>query len=130
MSELINLIKTAEDFTALGSATGAKIEQAETALGLSFASDYRKYVTSFGVATFSGRELTGICNSTRLNVVAATERARNYFPKFPANAYVVEELMFDHIIIIQDSTKQVYSYGPNDKSKRIAKSLQEYLFSE
>ena len=42
--------------------------------------------------------------------------------------YVVEDLFFDHIFVVQDSTGTIYNYGPNDVAKKIAQSLQEYLF--
>ena len=128
MSELVNLIRAADDFCSLGAAKPSLIQEAETHLGVAFANDFKEYALEFGAATFNGRELTGICRSDRLNVVSVTERARAFYSNFPRSAYVVEELLFDHILIIQDSDGCIYSYGPQDRATQIAKSLREYLF--
>ena len=83
---------------------------------------------AFGAASFDGRELTGVCQSERLSVVSATERARQTYPEFPKTLYVIEELGFDHVIVGQDSSGKVYAYGPRDSGEMIAESLQSYLF--
>lgn len=128
MSDLITRIQEANDFASLGSASDEQISDAEKSLQLTFAEDFKEYLRTFGVATFCEKELTGISSSDRLNVVAVTTRARNFYKAFPADAYVIEELLFDHIITIQKSDGTIYSYGPNDSEKQIASSLFEYLF--
>lgn len=128
MSSLTTLIKEASNFVSLHPANYADIQAAEFQLGLSFASDYKDYLLAFGAASFNGKEITGICNSARLSVISVTERARDLYPHFPKNVYVVEDLGFDNIIISQDSRGKVYSYGPSDSGTIIADSLQEYLF--
>lgn len=130
MEELLDLIKAADDFYSMNGADLSSVKQAENELGLIFADDYKEYVLAFGVATFDGHELTGVCNSDRLSVVATTKRARDFFPQFPEELYVVEEMQFDHILTVQDSTGAVFNYGPADEAKRIAGSLQEYLFPD
>ncbi len=130
MEELLNLIKEADNFYALDGVEPFRVEEAENELRLSFADDYKAYVLTFGAATFDGHELTGVCKSDRLSVVAATERAREFFPQFPGGLYVIEDLQFDYILIVQDAEGVVYSYGPDDQAKKIAVSLQEYLFPE
>ena len=127
MSELVNLIREADGFCALGAVKASMLNKAEEALGVAFASDYKEYALAFGAATFDGRELTGVCESERLSVVSATERARRFYPMFPQDAYVIEELLFDHILIIQNAEGLVFSYGPEDNAKVIANSLQKYL---
>lgn len=128
MSTFLELIKGASFFVSLQPAASSSIEAAESQLGITFAPDYKEYLLAFGAASFDGRELTGVCESERLNVVSATERARTFYPKFPKNTYVVEELGFDHVLILQDSSGKVYSYGPSDSGDVIAESLQDYLF--
>lgn len=128
MEELLKLIKDADYFYALTGADLSQVEEAEKNLGVCFADDYKAYVQAFGAATFDGHELTGICKSERLSVVASTERAREFFTQFPMDLYVIEEMQFDCIITVQDSEGIVYSYGPGDKATQIADSLQEYLF--
>ncbi len=130
MKELLNLISESEEFFSLGPIDASLVEDVEQMLGLSFADDYKKYVLMFGTATFQDRELTGICDSERLSVLSTTERARLFYPRFPENMYVVEEMLIDHILVVQDSTGAVYYYGPADEAKLIACSLQEYLFPD
>lgn len=128
MSALTTLIKDASNFYSLKPADSSAVSAAEAQLGLQFASDYKEYLLAFGAATFDGRELTGVCDSERLGVVPSTERARQLFPHFPKDAYVVEDLSFDHVYIVQDSSGKVCSYGPSDSGELIARSLIEYFF--
>lgn len=130
MNNLISMIREAEGFLALQPADTSSILKAEDMLGTHFADDYKEYLLAFGAATFDGKELTGICNSERLSVVSATERARRLYPHFPKTSYVIEDLSFDHIYIVQDSSGVICSYGPADTSERIADSLQSYLFPD
>lgn len=97
---------------------------------LTFSADYKEYLSAFGAATFCGKELTGICASERLNVIAVTQRARNYYKGFPDDAYVVEEMLFDHFLVIQKTDGSVFSYGPNESEELIAESLSLYLFPQ
>lgn len=126
--DLIEMIKGAEGFMSLASVNIDQICAAEETLGVTFADDYRMYLEAFGAAAIDNNELTGICSSDRLNVVKVTERARAYFKEFPENMYVVEELSFDHMVILQDKNGIIYEYGPSEKTKKIAQSLLAYLF--
>ena len=130
MLEMIQRIQEAEGFAALGAASKEQIADAEIELLLTFASDYKEYLNAFGAATFCGKELTGICSSERLNVIAVTQRARNYYKGFPNDAYVVEELLIDHFLVIQKADGSVFSYGPNESEELIATSLSLYLFPQ
>lgn len=128
MSGLTTQIKDASNFISLQPADSSAVQAAETQLGLRFAEDYKEYLMAFGAASFDGRELTGVCKSERLSVVSSTERAREFYPHFPHKAYVVEDLGFDHVLIVQDYSGKVYSYGPSDTGKLIAESMHDYLF--
>lgn len=130
MLEMIKMIQEAEDFAALGAASKEQIADAEKELQLTFSADYKEYLSAFGAATFCGKELTGICSSERLNVIAVTQRARNYYKGFPDDAYVVEEMLFDHFLVIQKADGTVFSYGPNESEELIAESLSLYLFPQ
>ena len=130
MLDLIKKIQEAEDYASLGTVSSEQITAAEIALHLTFASDYKEYLSVFGVATFCGKELTGICSSEGLNVIAVTQRARNYYKSFPGDAYVIEELLFDHFLVIQKADGSVYNYGPNDSEELVAESLESYLFPQ
>lgn len=128
MGVLSSQIEKVNNFHSLTPVDSISISSAEKQLGLQFAPDYKEYLMHFGAATFDGKELTGVCKSERLSVVMATERAREFYPQFPKNLYVVEELGFDHVITAQESSGKVYSYGPGDSAEKIAESLQDYLF--
>ena len=128
MIELIKLMQEADNFYSLGGTDAGQIEEAEKQLGLVLADDYKTYIITFGAATFDGHELTGICKSDRLSVISTTKRARSFYRHFPEDKYVIEELQFDNILTVQDSTGNIYSYGPEDEGKQIASSLQQYLF--
>ena len=130
MLEMIKMIQEAEDFVSLGAATKEQIADAEKELQLKFAEDYKEYLSTFGVATFCGKELTGICSSERLSVIAVTQRARSFYKSFPNDAYVIEEMLFDHFLVIQKTDGAVFSYGPNDSEELIADSLSMYLFPQ
>lgn len=128
MDKLIAAIREAEDFVLLAPASDTEIILAENQLKLSFANDYKACVKAFGAIMFGDKELTGVCKSDRLHVVPVTERARAFYPNFPADAYVIEEMLIDHIIIIQKNDGCIYSYGPADAEMKIADCLYDYLF--
>ena len=128
MSILISLIREADNFISLKPASLSQISEAESRLKLSFSEDYTEYLVEFGAASFAGKELTGICESERLSVVSTTEKARIRFPRFPSNAYVIEDLYVDHMLIVQDCSGKVYLYGSEDCGREIAGSLKDYLF--
>ena len=128
MLEMIKKIQEAEDYASLGAASKEQIANAENELQLKFAADYKEYLNTFGVATFCGRELTGICSGERLSVIAVTQRARSYYKSFPDDAYVIEEMLFDHFLITQKSDGTVYSYSADNSENKIADSLFAYLF--
>ncbi len=129
MPNLIKKIREAGDFVSLGAASYEQILSAEMTLNLVFANDFKEYLRAFGAATFNSKELTGIGSSERLSVISVTNRARSYFENFPKDAYVIEELHFDHIITIQKPDGTVYSYCPNNQEEKLADTLYEYLFT-
>ena len=127
MRDLVSKIRESEGFASFGRATAEQIANAEETLHLSFAEEYKDYLLAFGAASFNGFELTGICSSERLNVVTETKRARERFGDFPQDAYVVEDALVDHALIIQLANGEVYCYGPDDTKEKIANSLEEYI---
>ena len=130
MLDWIKKIQEAENYASLGAVSSEEIAAAEKVLHSTFASDYKEYLSAFGAATFCRKELTGICSSERLNVIAVTQRARNYYKSFPDDAYVIEELLFDHFLVIQKADGTVYNYGPDDSEELVAESLEAYLFPQ
>ena len=63
MADFISTLSSLPDFHALAGASEEQIAQAERALSLRFADDYRQYVRAFGAVSAAGPELTGICAS-------------------------------------------------------------------
>ena len=124
---IIELLKTKEGFVALSSATKEQIKEAEETLNVPFSKEYKDYVASFGVASFIGHELTGVCKSPRLNVVAVTERIRQNYIGFDMKTYVIEETAYDGIVIVQSKNGTIYRVSPDEKPVKVADSMVEYL---
>ncbi|WP_027204068.1 SMI1/KNR4 family protein [Butyrivibrio fibrisolvens] len=127
MDDIIRTLREMEDFEYLKGASQSEVSSAETELNLRFANDYKKYLLEYGLASAGGHELTGIVESSRLNVVAVTKSFRNKYSELPIEAYVVEELNLDSIIIFQLEDGSVYEMAPSIPAKKIANSLCEYL---
>ena len=128
MSDFSSLIIKSDNFYSLGPVQSVQIEKAQKNLGLLFADDYKNYIEKYGAASFDCHELTGISSSDRLNVVTATNRAKNCYKNFPENYYVIEELLFDHIIIVQNVSGNIYSFSPVCGIVFLANSLKNYYF--
>ena len=126
MADIVKLMQKQPDFYAMKGASEEEIRMAEQTLGLCFAADYHKYIAAYGVASFAGHELTGICKSKRLNVIDVTIDERNNTP-VPADWYVLEQANIDGIVIWQASNGTVYQTAPNAKAKKICGSLAEYI---
>ena len=127
MDDIINILKEKGDFDCLDGATQEDIAAAEKELNLKFAKDYRKYLVECGLASADGHEFTGIVKSPRLNVVDVTVRMCKKIKEMPSDAYVVEELNIDGIVILQTTDGTVYEGAPNRAVKKIASSLSEYI---
>lgn len=126
MKDILNLIKNKSKFYSIGNISEENIKEAELILNIRFASDYRMIIKEYGAVTFSGHELTGICNSKRLNVVDVTKEERKY-NKVPEDWYVIEQANIDDIVIWQDTNGVVYQTMPNKKPIKLCDSLLEYI---
>lgn len=126
MADIVKLMQKQPDFYAMKGASEEEIRMAEQTLGLCFAADYHKYIAAYGVASFAGHELTGICKSKRLSVIDVTIDERNNIP-VPTDWYVLEQANIDGIVIWQDSNGTVYQTAPNTKAKKMCESLAEYI---
>ncbi len=129
MGNIMKLFKSQEDFVSLKGASKDAIRNAEIELGIPFASDYKEYLSEYGVASANGHEFTGIVDSPRLNVVQATlyERKRNH--NVLSGVYVLERLGIDGIVIWQDSHGIIYETVGLNPLKKINGSFEEYLKS-
>lgn len=129
MDKIVETLKGFPDYIGSNGRTEEEIEQAEKALSVSFAKDYRKYLKEIGLASFDGRELTGLTKTARLDVVLVTKEQRERFGQEVQSFYVVEEANIDGIVIWQNSDGDIYETAPNLKPKKIANSLSEYVLN-
>lgn len=127
MADIIKILNKLDDFNCLEGADEQAIISAETELGVKFASDYKKYLSEYGLASADGHEFTGIVKSSRLNVVDVTIRLKKKFKNAPNDAYVLEELNIDDIVIFQTSDGSIYKALPKTNFIKVANSFSEYL---
>ena len=59
MADIVKFMQKQPDFYAMKGASEEDIKMAEQVLELRFATEYRKYIAAFGVASFAGHELPG-----------------------------------------------------------------------
>lgn len=129
MSKIIDIVNSLPELLSTGAADGEAIKSAEKELNLKFASEYKEYLGEFGSVLADDIEITGIAKSKNRNVVAVTLREWELNPQVEHNLYVVENLGIDGIIIWQDESGRVYESTPNNKPKKIADSLADYIES-
>ena len=124
---VIESLKQKRNFFSLNGATDMEIEHAQKMLNLVFADDYIDYLRAFGLASFEGHELTGICAFTRLNVVDVTKRERDKMPSIAPDWYVIEETNMDDVVIWQDSVGGIYRTVANTSTIKLCDSLIDYV---
>ena len=127
MTDIKKILRTLPAFCSLTGVHAEQIDNAENALGLHFADDYREYLLAFAIASSDGHEFTGICNSKRLNVIDMTIAAKNSNPSIPRDWYVLEDANMDGIIIWQNKTGSIFQTQPNRETVKISDSICEYL---
>ena len=130
MSDFIAVIEQKKAFHSLKGVSIETIKDAEERLGLKFAKEYADYLQKYGVASFFGHELTGICSSARLNVVDVTIKERQYTQGVSQQLYAIEETNFDDVVVWQDATGAVYKTAPGEKVEKVGASLAEYYSGE
>lgn len=127
MKSIVDLFRDKPGFVCLGGCIDKDIACAEESLGLIFNQEYKECLKAFGVMSFADKELTGICDSKRLNVVNVTNFERENNNTVSNNWYVIEQTGIDGIVIWQSSTGEIYRTMPNVESVKICDSLSEYI---
>ena len=127
MATIVEKINSLPGLLSLKAASAEMIADAELQLRVSFAADYKEYLSIFGAIIADGIELTGIAKSEYRNVVFQTKQERSLNPIVPHTMYVIENTHIDGIIIWQDTNGDIYQTSPNTKPQKIASSLAEYL---
>lgn len=130
MEKIVELLRKQPSFAAAKQPTAQEVAMAEQTLGVTFAADYRAYVTALGVASYEGHELTGVCPFPRLNVVSVTRQERAANPAIPSSWYVLEQTNIDDLVIWQDASGAVYQAIPGRAPEKICATMQEYIAEE
>lgn len=124
--KIAELLKEKKNYCSLGPVSESEIVDAENKLGVKFSKEYTEIIKEFGVFSCSGHELTGICNSKRLNVVDVTLAEREINP-YASDLYVIETANIDSIVIWQSCDGGIYCTKDDSKPTKICESLIEYL---
>lgn len=129
MSKIMDAFATKTALLHGAGGTPEQILQAEQELGVPFSEEYHEYLSLYGIAAYDGHELTGLSKSQRLNVVFSTLEARKKYPSLPAGLYVVEETGIEELIVLQNSTGEIYGCAPNYELEKVFDSLSEYILN-
>jgi cell wall assembly/cell proliferation coordinating protein, KNR4-like protein len=130
MSKIVDVINELSDLLSTGAADSEVIAGAEKELGLTFAPEYKEYLSTFGSVIAEDVEITGIAKAKSRDVVLVTKREWELNPQVNHNMYVVENLAIDGIIIWQDEVGHIYESMPYKEVKKVADSLAEYILSQ
>ena len=127
MENLINVLKSYEDFVSMQGASKEEIQKAEYQLSLSFAKDYADYLAEFGVACSNGHELTGITKSKRLSVIDVTLNDKKRNPSVPVSLYVVEDTGIDKTLIWQNKKGKLFQTICINAPISLKETLADYI---
>ncbi len=103
------------------------VEKIEEQLGVSFANDYKKIVSTYGFVCVDGHEITGITNAKRLNVYEVTIKEREKAVCDMAGMYVIEQTHIDNIVIWQSASGEVYQTIFGGNPEKIADCIMDYI---
>ena len=125
MEDIISILQGKEDLLAGKGCTDDEIMEAENALGIHFADEYKAYLKRYRIVAFDGHELTGLESSARTNIVSVTQEERRRNKKVPTNMYVIERVNVEEIIIWQSEDGDVFYSVPDKEPERIKSSMAE-----
>ena len=108
MSKISDELKLVSGLEATKGANDEQILKAQNELAIKFSTDYIDYLREFGVVNFFGTEWQGLNGPEYLNVVKSTLEARETYPDFPVNMFILEDLGFDGILILLDTNGSVF----------------------
>lgn len=127
-NDILSVLQNVKDLKPLKPATDKDIEQAEKALKLSFAEDYKAMLKKYGLVIFESHEFTGVTSKGHRCVVENTKREREMTPYVSTDMYVIENPAIGGIIIWQDQSGSIYETRPEwTEAKQIADSLADYI---
>ena len=128
MDSLIEYIHSLPGLQWTGGVTEDEIRDAESILNLSFAEDFKVYLSEFGQISANGIELTGLSDRKFTSVVNLTQNERELL-SIPTNHYVIEDIGVDGLIYTQDNTGSVYLILPNRPITKVSANLVQYIKS-
>ena len=126
-----NIVKSIEERFKLYKTKGASdelIAEAERQLKLSFADDYKEYLSLFGALSFGSTELTGLNVDSYSNVVSITLNEAQRNKSFPKGSIVLENTGIEGLLILQKQDGEVYEWR-NGKKGATFSNLEKYLQS-
>lgn len=129
MKRLEDILSTKHAVYHLDGCNEIDIVDAEERIGLTFAEDYIEYLKKFSLLSYDSHELTGLCSSTRLNVVDATLREKNENEFLDDDMYLLETVGVENMSIWQNSRGEVFEVMYKQKPKKIYDSLLDYIES-
>jgi hypothetical protein len=129
MSEIVEIINKLPGLDILEPTDSIRedIQKAEEELELSFAEEYKEYVSTFGEISCERLELTGISKNDVNNVVEMTFINRDTNPEVPSDLYVIQDMAIGGIVYWQDSSGTIYVTEYEDPPEVVAGSLVEFL---
>ena len=127
MSRIIEEFSKKSNFYSEKGASDEMIKQAEVALGLKFADDYKEYLHLYGAVSCGGHELTGFSEDVNLDVVKVTLKNIEKNQNVNLPLYVIEETHIDGIVIWQSESGGVYKTDYKETPVKIYESFIEYV---
>ena len=127
MNSVIDILNTKSELLHGTGVLEQQINDAEDALNLHFASDYKEYLRKYAIVAFEGRELTGITASKWVDVVTVTKTERERNPEERKKLYVVEQTNIDDIVYWQSEDGRIYRTYGNESPELAYESFVEYL---
>ena len=127
MNTIIEELNKKRNFYCEQGASTERIKNAEEALGLRFAGDYKEYLQQFGSVSCGGHELTGLSEDAELDVIKATIKNLEKNQKVSMPLYVVEETHIDGIVIWQSESGEIFKTENKESPEKIYESLTEYV---
>lgn len=124
-----NLIKKIEEKFKVYKTKGASdelIAEAERQLNLSFADDYKEYLSLFGAISFGSTELTGLNIDSYANVVSVTVKEVQRNKSFPKGFIVLENTGMEGLLMLQKNDGEVYEWIDGEKRATFP-NLKAYL---
>jgi hypothetical protein len=129
MRETTDLIEKKFKLYKTKGASNELIAEAERQLGLSFANDYKEYLSEFGAISFGSTELTGLNIDGYANVVTVTLKEIQRNKLFPKDSIVLENIGMEGLLMLQNESGEVYEWLDGDK-KASFQNLKAYLESK